>query len=104
MEAVGSTLDDACDQYVGRTLVVEPQYGWGWVHQEGEPFAENRGVPPSFHLRVLRVYKYRGERRGVLARITEPGFLYEYGLFYFDHLIYLASQSCLEFTDIDTGL
>jgi hypothetical protein len=46
------------------------------VHQEGKPFSDYSGVPPSFHLQVVRVYSYKGERRGVLARITEPGLLY----------------------------
>ena len=46
MGAVGSTLEAACDQYIGRTLVVEPHNGWGWVHQQGQPFAESQGVPP----------------------------------------------------------
>jgi hypothetical protein len=77
MGAVGSTLEEACDQYVGRTLVVEPHNGWGWFHQEARPFLESRGVPPPFRLEVVRVYTYKGERRGVLARVREPGFLYD---------------------------
>ena len=77
METVCSTLEDACDQYAGRTLIVQPHSGYGWVHQEGKPFMENGGVPTPFRLNVLRIYLYKGERRGVLARITEPGFLYD---------------------------
>ena len=77
MQAVGSTLEVACDHYIGRKLVVEPHYGYGWVHQEGNPFAKTQGVPPPFHLRIVRIYTYNEERRGVLARITEPHFLYD---------------------------
>jgi len=67
MQGVGSTLEDTCDQYVGRALVVEPHYGWGWIHQEGQPFSENRGVPPSFHLQVVRCCA-KGDARGGMKR------------------------------------
>lgn len=71
-----STLEATCDQYVGRTLIVEPHYGHGWYHPSGGPFGDH-GVPTPFHLRVERVYSYKDERRGVLARVTEPGFVYD---------------------------
>ena len=71
-----STLEAACDQYVGRTLIVEPHYGHGWYHPPGGPFGDH-GVPTRFHLRVERVYSYKDERRGVLAQVTEPGFVYD---------------------------
>jgi hypothetical protein len=71
-----STLEAACDDYVGRTLIVEPHYGYGWYHPPGGPFGDH-GVPTPFHLRVERVYSYKGERRGVLARVAEPGFVYD---------------------------
>jgi len=71
-----STLEAGCDEYVGRTLIVEPYYGYGWYHQTSGPFGDH-GVPAPFHLRVQRVYSYKEERRGVLARVTEPGFVYD---------------------------
>ncbi len=91
MKNFGSTLEDACDHYAGRMLVVEPDFAEGWVHQVEvvEPycgygwhlapklFAKTGGLPPPFRLQVVRVYTYKGERRGVLARVTEPGFLYD---------------------------
>jgi hypothetical protein len=71
-----STLEAGCEKYVGRTLIVEPHYGHGWHHPPGGPFGDH-GVPTPFHLCVERAYAYKGERRGVVARVTEPGFLYE---------------------------
>lgn len=71
-----STLEAACDEYLGRTLIVEPHYGYGWSHPPSGPFGDH-GVPTPFHLRVERVYSYKGERRGVVARVTEPGFVYD---------------------------
>src|SRR5262249_25716647 len=41
------------------------------------PLAGAGGPRPPFRLCVARVYTYKGERRGVLARVTEPGFLYD---------------------------
>jgi hypothetical protein len=76
MEDRCSTLEDACEQYVGRTLIVEPYYGYGWVHPPGGPFGDH-GTPTPFRLRVERVYLYKGQRRGLLARVTEPGFVYD---------------------------
>lgn len=67
-----STLEAGCDKYVGRTLIVEPHYGHGWYH----PFGDHK-VPTPFHLRVERVYLYKGKRRGVLAQVTEAGFVYD---------------------------
>ncbi len=75
MAGIGSTLDAACDEYVGCELVVEPHYGYGWFHQ-GTPLRDP-AVPPPFHIRVVRVYSYQGERRGVLARVAEPGAGYD---------------------------
>jgi hypothetical protein len=69
-----STLQAGCERYVGRTLIVEPHYGYGWAHPPGGPFGDH-GTPPPFHVRVGRVYSYLGERRGILARVTEPGFV-----------------------------
>jgi hypothetical protein len=71
-----STLEAACEQYVGRTVIVEPHYGFGWAHPSGGPFGHG-GAPPPFHLRIERVYSYQGNRRGVVARVTEPGFVYD---------------------------
>jgi hypothetical protein len=42
--------------------VVEPYCGYGW-HLAPKLFADNRGIPPPFHLQVVRVYSYKGERR-----------------------------------------
>jgi hypothetical protein len=72
-----SELEESCERYAGRTLVVEPLYGHGWRHEAGNPFADNWGVPPPFHVRVLRLYRYRGDLRGIVARISEPGFMYD---------------------------
>ena len=77
MPGVGSTLEDACARYVGRVLSVQPQNGHGWFHQGEEASTERRRVPPPFHVRVVRVYTYLGERRGVLGRVVEPGFKYD---------------------------
>jgi hypothetical protein len=91
VDTFGSTLEDGCGQYAGRTLVVEPDRAHGWVHQvlvvepycgygwhlATNPFAVAGGLPPPFRLFVARVYTYKGERRGVLARVAEPGFLYD---------------------------
>ena len=72
-----SALEESCERYAGRTLVVEPVDGHGWTHEARNSFADNWGVPPPFHVRVLRLYRYRGFLRGVVARISEPGFLYD---------------------------
>jgi len=71
-----SALEAACEEYAGRTLIVEPLYGYGWCHPPGGPFGDH-GTPTPFHIRVERLYTYKGERRGVLARVTEPGFVYD---------------------------
>lgn len=70
-----STLEAACEQYVGRALFVEPHYGFGWVHPPGSPFGH--GATPPFRVRVERVYSYQSQRRGIVARVTEPGFVYD---------------------------
>lgn len=70
------TLEESCEDYVGRTLIVEPHSGYGWRHPNGGPFGEH-GVPTPFHTRIERVYSYKGERRGVLARVNEAGFVYD---------------------------
>jgi len=71
-----STLESSCDKYVGHTLIVVPHYGHGWYHPHGSPFGDH-GVPTPFHLHVERVYVYKGERRGVVAKVTETGFAYD---------------------------
>lgn len=71
-----STLEAYCDEYVGRTLIVKPHYGYGWHHPPGSPFGDH-GAPTPFHIRVVRVFLYKGERRGVVAQVTEPGFMYD---------------------------
>lgn len=71
-----STLESGCDEYVGRTLIVEPQNGYGWRHPPTGPFGTH-GVPPPFRLMVQRVYSYKNERRGVVARVAEAGFAYD---------------------------
>jgi hypothetical protein len=76
VEEIGSTLEDACEQYVGCTLVAEPHYGFDWYHPPGGPFGDH-GAPTPFHLRVERLYSYMGERRGMVARVTESGFVYD---------------------------
>lgn len=70
-----STLERVCEEYVGRTLIVEPYYGHGWYHPSGGPFGDHE-IPPPFHFRIERLYSYKGEGRGVLAHVTEPGFVY----------------------------
>jgi hypothetical protein len=65
-----STLEDACEEQVGRFLFVEPQYGFGWAHPSGGPFSDHRALTP-LRLRVERVYLYTGARRGTLARGIE---------------------------------
>lgn len=71
-----STLDAECDAYAGRMLIVEPHYGYGWTHQTGSPLPAG-AVPDPFQARVVRVYSYQGERRGIVARVTQPGFAYD---------------------------
>ena len=43
-----STLEAGCDQYVGRTLIVEPHYGYGWYHPPGGPFGDPRVPIPEY--------------------------------------------------------
>jgi len=71
-------LNESCEvQYIGRRLFVQTGYGWGWVHEPPGIFPTTHGVPPSFYVRVGHFYRYQGVLRGFLARLEEPGHVYE---------------------------
>src|SRR5262245_21967120 len=68
-----STLDTSCDQYVGCTVYVAPFYGYGWTSEIKSPPKPWDWVPTPFHVRILRIYEHRGNRRGFVGKVDEAG-------------------------------
>jgi hypothetical protein len=65
-------LKSDCEVYIGRRLLVEPEYGHGWNSQVTTPFREVE-VPTRFHFVVDRFFYYRGALMGGIGTIQEPG-------------------------------
>ena len=68
-------LTSECEAYVGRRLLVEPQYGYGWnaqvdTHAGAYPAVD---VPPPFHLTVDRFFKVNGALIGGIGTVEEAG-------------------------------
>ena len=62
------------EAYVGRLLVVEPGYGYGWNSQvEVAGTYPEVEVPKPFHIKVERFFCVSGELRGAIGTIIEPG-------------------------------
>ena len=67
-EHVVSKFDDSVLKYVGEPLKFETQHGHGWVRTESW-----NDVPGPFVARLIRLYEYRGNRRGGVAKVEQPG-------------------------------
>jgi len=69
----GSIL--GAESYVGRTLLMRPQYGYGWVQQdlEGTDKYAAIEIPESFHITIDRFFSYNGSPVGGIGRVNEPG-------------------------------
>src|SRR3954470_15531862 len=65
-------LDESTLAFVGRTLRVNPIYGWGWDGNSEAP-----APPPPFRLRLRRIWSTLGERRGGVGVIEEHGHPYD---------------------------
>ena len=57
------------ERFIGEQLYVEPIYGWGWHDGSGKPTT----MPPPFHARLLWLWPFRGELRGGVCGIEQPG-------------------------------
>lgn len=71
-----STLSEPCRDYLGRTLLFEPFYGWGWrMLDSDEPQLDDSGAagPRPFHARVTGFFDKGGSTIGAVATIEEPG-------------------------------
>src|ERR1700761_3796754 len=77
-----SGLSDSVREYVGRTLMIRLEYGWGWTVRtidgvDAEPFSEIDAV----NLTSVRVVPSEffadggASTRGFLGRVTQPGHL-----------------------------
>jgi len=64
-------LDESTDAFVGPLLDVRPFYGWGWDGNVEAPAA-----PESFRVRLHRIWRERGDRRGGVGLVQEPGHRY----------------------------
>lgn len=71
-----SALSEECDRHVGTVLRVHPDYGYGWTHPDGSPFASHE-APQPFEIHVDEIYEYDGQRRGLVGRVTRESFYYD---------------------------
>ena len=62
-----NSLDDSCEEFVGKTLHVTPVYGWGW---SGNP--EQPDAPKDFEMRLLRLWSDEKGRRGGVGEVEDP--------------------------------
>jgi hypothetical protein len=73
--AVG--LSAECETYLGRRILVEPQYGYGWTsHQGMEGASCPVPVPLDFHLVIGRFFMSHGKLMGGIGTIEELGHAY----------------------------
>jgi hypothetical protein len=77
-----SGLSDSVRTYVGRTLTMRLEYGWGWtLHIRGSSEAEPSSEIDAINLTSVRVVPSEFfadggvSTRGFLGRVTEPGHL-----------------------------
>jgi hypothetical protein len=61
-----------CEVYLGRQLLVEPEYGYGWNSQVSSTYREVE-VPAKFHFVVDRFFHFGGTLMGGIGTIQEPG-------------------------------
>lgn len=68
-------LTPECEKYVGRSVLVEPIYGYGWTQQIETPTGAYPEVelPRPFHVRIDRLFDFAGEMRGGIATVQEEG-------------------------------
>jgi hypothetical protein len=66
------TLKADCELYLGRQLLVEPEYGYGWNSQATPTYCEVE-VPAKFHFVVDRFFHFGGALMGGIGTIHEPG-------------------------------
>lgn len=72
-------LDPSCAQFVGRTLVIKPKYGWGW-HLDSEPLGPSEFTPIEaagmITFQVMELLHWRGELRHIVGRVESPHYLF----------------------------
>jgi hypothetical protein len=67
-------LTAACESYLGRRLLVEPDHGYGWISQLATVCSAVE-VPAPFHFVVDRFFWIDGALMGGIGTIHEPGHL-----------------------------
>ncbi len=72
-------LDETCESYIGKFLIVYPIYGWGWEGNEEAP-----NPPHSFKFRLERIWWNEGIRRGGIGIIEDPNHKYNGFVIIFD--------------------
>jgi hypothetical protein len=71
---VAVALSAECETYLGRRILVEPQYGYGWTsHQGMEGASCPVPVPLDFHLVSGRFFMSHGKLMGGIGTIEELG-------------------------------
>jgi hypothetical protein len=75
-----SGLSDSVREYVGRTLTMRLEYGWGWTlhtHDSSDPFSDIHAINlTSVKVVPSRFFADGGvSTRGFLGRVTQPGHL-----------------------------
>ena len=62
------SLDDSCEKYLEKVLLVETHYGWGWSFPENiNKISSNKDMEaiPNFKIRLLEFFKENeNDRRG----------------------------------------
>ena len=61
-----------CETYVGRRLLVEPHFGYGWNAQVTSPYPDVQ-VPAEFHFVPQRFFRFEGRLMGGIGTIGEHG-------------------------------
>jgi hypothetical protein len=62
------------ERYLGRQLLVEPEYGHGWNAQiPTSGWYPEVEVPPTFHFVIERFFRFEGSLRGGIGTIHESG-------------------------------
>ncbi|MGI8549583.1 MAG: hypothetical protein ACR2PL_02130 [Dehalococcoidia bacterium] len=66
------------EEYLGQLLYLRPGYGWGW---RGADESERVDYAPidaagGCQVRVSRFFTWRGEVRGVVGKVEQPGHIF----------------------------
>ena len=66
----------APEEYIGRRLLVEPGYGWGWTRRDDLSIRVDYAqvqAQGGFHVRVRYFFTYRGEWKGLVGVVEQAG-------------------------------